>query len=79
VLDLKVAPPSVKYCQVSPSFKPSTVIVLLLVMPSLSDDNGDDADDDGDNKLSFTFKDTGLSDSDGITNNNTITGYDSYI
>jgi hypothetical protein len=28
---------------------------------------------DGDNKLSFTFKDTGLSDSDGITNNNTIT------
>jgi hypothetical protein len=37
------------------------------------DDNGDDADDDGDNKLSFTVKDTGLSDSDGITNNNTIT------
>jgi hypothetical protein len=30
-------------------------------------------DGDGDNKLSFTFKDTGLSDSDGITNNNTIT------
>jgi hypothetical protein len=32
-----IAPPSVEYCQVSPSFKPSTVIVLLLVMPSLSD------------------------------------------
>ena len=36
------------------------------------DDNGNDGDDDDKNTNTF-FKDTGLSDSDGITNNNTIT------
>jgi hypothetical protein len=35
--DLKVAPLSVEYFQVSPSFKPSIVIVLSLVMLSFFD------------------------------------------
>ena len=58
----------------------AAVVVAAVVVVGSSgngdDGNGndDDADDaDADNKLSFAFKDTGLFDSDGITNNNTIT------
>ncbi len=55
----------------------AVVVAAVVVVGSSSngdDGNGnDDADDDADNKLSFTLKDTGLFDSDGITNNNTIT------
>jgi hypothetical protein len=34
VLDLKVAPPSVEYFQVSPSFKPSTDLSCLVSLPT---------------------------------------------
>ena len=63
----------------------AAVVVAAVVVVGSSgngdDGNGndDDADDaDADNKLSFAFKDTGLFDSDGITNNNTIT-IDGYL
>ena len=58
----------------------AVVVAAVVVVGSSGNGNGDDgngndddADDDADNKLSFAFKDTGLFDSDGITNNNTIT------
>ena len=47
----------------------AAVVVAAVVVAGSSSGNGDDDN----NKLSFAFKDTGLFDSDGITNNNTIT------
>ena len=47
----------------------AAVVVAAVVVAGSRSGNGDDDN----NKLSFTFNDTGLFDSDGITNNNTIT------
>jgi hypothetical protein len=44
-------------------------VAAAVLVAGSSSGNGDDDN----NKLSFAFKDTGLFDSDGITNNNTIT------
>ena len=58
----------------------AVVVAAVVVASSGNDDggdgdgdNGNDGDDDNDKNTNTFFTDTGLSDSDGITNNNTIT------
>jgi hypothetical protein len=59
----------------------AAVVVAAVVVASSGNDGGDgdgnngndDGDDDNDKNTNTFFTDTGLSDSDGITNNNTIT------
>jgi hypothetical protein len=54
----------------------AAVVVAAVVIASNSGNDGDDGDGDGDNvddKLSFTFKETGLANNDGVTNDNAIT------
>jgi hypothetical protein len=46
-------------------------VVAAVVIASSSGNGGDG--DNGDDKLSFTFKETGLLNNDGVTNDNTIT------
>ncbi len=49
----------------------AAVVVAAVVIASSSGNDGDG--DNGDDKLSFTFKETGLLNNDGVTNDNTIT------
>jgi hypothetical protein len=56
----------------------AAVVVAAVVIASNSGNDGDDGDGDGDNvddKLSFTFKETGLAHNDGVTNDNAINFY----
>ncbi len=49
----------------------AAVVVATVVIASSSGNDGDG--DNGDDKLSFTFKETGLLNNDGVTNDNTVT------
>ncbi|CAB9544347.1 hypothetical protein BROOK1789C_1613, partial [Bathymodiolus brooksi thiotrophic gill symbiont] len=49
----------------------AAVVVAAVVIASSSGNDGDG--DNGDDKLSFTFKETGLLNNDGVTNDNTVT------
>ncbi len=51
----------------------AAVVVAAVVIASSSGNDGDGDGDNVDDKLSFTFKETGLANNDGVTNDNAIT------
>jgi hypothetical protein len=51
----------------------AAVVVAAVVIASNSGNDGDGDGDNVDDKLSFTFKETGLANNDGVTNDNAIT------